>query len=400
MKDVIRVDVIGNIARVVEKPAVITTGTVGLAVEFTFDSDWEGLSKTVNFKACDANRSLFNIGTSTTVPWEVLQKPDTRLYISVTGKNDSGIPVINTIWASVGLIRYGASTDGEQGAEPTPPQMDQMRGAIAALQRDVEELKENQGHSNDICLMESSKSAMIRSINHRGYSTVAPENTLPAYKLSKSMGFNYAECDVSFTYDGVPVLLHDSTIDRTSNGSGSISAMTYAQASQYDYGIWKSENYAGTKLPTFEEFIALCKNIGLHPYIELKYGASQSGVQLVVDLVKKYGMTGNVTYISFDASALTYVKNYDNAARLGYVVSSVTNAVITTALGLKLATNDVFIDSEDFDDEAVALCMGGSLPLEVWTVNDESAIVRMNPYITGVTSDNLIAGKVLYDAYT
>ena len=65
------------------------------------------------------------------------------------------------------------------------------------------------------------------SVNHRGYSTVAPENTLPAYKLSKKMGFDYVETDVCFTSDNIPVLLHDGTIDRTSNGSGDIDNMTF-----------------------------------------------------------------------------------------------------------------------------------------------------------------------------
>ena len=105
----------------------------------------------------------------------------------------------------------------------------------------------------------------VRTIAHRGYSAVAPENTIPAYILAKQMGYKYVECDVSFTSDNVAVLLHDSTIDRTSNGTGSIADMPYEQAAQYDYGSWKSSEYTGTTIPTFEEFIMLCKKIGLHP---------------------------------------------------------------------------------------------------------------------------------------
>ena len=109
----------------------------------------------------------------------------------------------------------------------------------------------------------------IRAVNHRGYCTEAPENTLSAFRLSKKMGFRYVECDVSFTSDTVPVLLHDSTVDRTSNGSGNISAMTLEQVKALDFGSWKSAEYAGEKIPTFEEFMLLCKQIGLHPYIEI-----------------------------------------------------------------------------------------------------------------------------------
>lgn len=240
----------------------------------------------------------------------------------------------------------------------------------------------------------------VHSVNHRGYSASAPENTIPAYILSKQMGFTYAEADVSFTSDGVAVLLHDATIDRTSNGSGSISAMTYAEASKYDYGSWKNTKYTGTRIPTFEEFIILCKRIGLHPYIEMKKNGAytQAKIQALVEMVKNCGMDGKVTWISFSADYLRYVKTADSSARLGYLVSSVTSAVITTTLGLKTDTNEVFIDSSDYDADAISLCQAAGLPLEIWTINSSSIIQNMNAYITGVTSDNLIAGKILHDA--
>lgn len=240
----------------------------------------------------------------------------------------------------------------------------------------------------------------VLAINHRGYSTDAPENTIPAYIMSKDKGFNYAEADVSFTSDGVAVLLHDSTIDRTSNGSGSISAMTYAEASKYDYGSWKNTKYTGTRIPTFEEFIILCKRIGLHPYIELKKNGAytQAQIQALVEMVKNCGMYGKVTWISFSADYLRYVKTADPSARLGYLVSSVTSSVITTAQVLQTDTNEVFIDSSDYDADAVSLCKAAGLPLEIWTINSTSTIQNMNAYITGVTSDNLIAGKILHDA--
>lgn len=239
---------------------------------------------------------------------------------------------------------------------------------------------------------------VVRGINHRGYYT-APENTLPAYILSKQQGFNFVEADVSFTSDGVAVLLHDSTIDRTSDGTGSISAMTYEEASQYDFGSWMSPTYAGTKIPTFEEFILLCRNLGLHPYIELKSNGAYTEAQIrsLVDVVEAHGMKGKVTYISFDAAYLQYVKVYDTEARLGYLVSSVTSGTITTAKALRTGANEVFLDSSDYDDEAVQLCIEADIPLEIWTVNSAATIESMNPYISGVASDTLIAGRVLLE---
>ena len=77
----------------------------------------------------------------------------------------------------------------------------------------------------------------IKTISHRGFSAEAPENTLPAFYLAKLKGFNYVECDISYTSDGRIVVIHDRTIDRTSNGSGSVNEMTLSELRQYDFGI-------------------------------------------------------------------------------------------------------------------------------------------------------------------
>lgn len=237
---------------------------------------------------------------------------------------------------------------------------------------------------------------IVKSINHRGYYT-APENTLAAFKLSKKKGFKYVECDVSFTSDGYAVLLHDSTVDRTSNGTGSISALTLAQVKALDFGSWKSEEYAGEQIPRFEEFIALCRNLGLHPYIELKEG-TEAQIKGLVDVVKRHGMKGKVTWISFNATYLGYVKAVDTSARLGFVVGSVTASTITTVIQhLRTGKNEVFVDCayENATGDAVTLCADADIPLEVWTVNSENNIKTLDAYVSGVTSDNLIAGNVL-----
>ena len=114
----------------------------------------------------------------------------------------------------------------------------------------------------------ATKDTMV-SVGHRGWYK-APENTLAAYRESYNHGFKYVECDVQFTKDGVAVLLHDDTIDRTSNGSGTLSQMTYAELLQYDFSYDDSDTvndfsaYRGEKIPTFVEFIALCNELGLH----------------------------------------------------------------------------------------------------------------------------------------
>lgn len=245
----------------------------------------------------------------------------------------------------------------------------------------------------------------VRAIAHRGYSQDAPENTLPAYKLAKQRGFNYAECDISLTSDGKAVLLHDDSIDRTSNGTGYIGEMTLAQVRTYDFGSWKNAAYTGTQIPTFEEFIALCKNIGIHPYIELKRetthraALTQAQVQGLVDVAHAYGMRGKCTWISFDNTVLGYVKSYDASERLGFLSSTVSAASITTANALKTTTNEVVIDAGSSTATECNLCIAAGLPLERYTLNSEQGILDLNPYVSGVTSNFLIAGQVLYNNY-
>lgn len=248
----------------------------------------------------------------------------------------------------------------------------------------------------------------VKAINHRGYSVESPENTIPAYIMSKKKGFTYVECDVSFTSDGVAVLLHDNTIDRTSNGTGNINSLTYEQTLQYDFGSWFNEaypdidmDYTGVMIPTFTEFIILCKRLGLHPYIELKSNGSYTQAQItqIVNEVERCGMKGKVTYISFSNTFLGYVKNADSSARLGYLVTTISSSTISQGVALKTETNEVFMDAKltNLNENTINTCISKGLPLEVWTVNTEDEILKMPSYISGVTSDYLVAGKVLYE---
>ena len=158
------------------------------------------------------------------------------------------------------------------------------------------------------------------SVNHRGWKD-APENTLSAYRESYQQGFKYVECDVQFTKDGVAVLLHDDTIDRTSNGSGTLSQMTYNEVLQYDFGSWKNAKYAGENIPTFYEFISLCKRLELHPYIELKGNMSDEEAKQLIGIVADCNMLDKVSWISFDGGTLSNIAANCPTARIGWVMS-------------------------------------------------------------------------------
>lgn len=131
--DGIRIDVTGNIARVTEKPAKITSGTVGLPVEFTFDSDWDSLRKIAVFRAGKVTKAVEIPIAEKAVPWEVLVKPGVWLSVGVYGTNADGTVVIPTIWTNVCPIQVGVSPDGDPSTDPTLPIWQTMMNYFTSL---------------------------------------------------------------------------------------------------------------------------------------------------------------------------------------------------------------------------------------------------------------------------
>ena len=131
--DGIKIEVTGNIARVTDRPARLTSGMVGLPVEFTFDSHWDGLSKTAVFRAGKTELIAEGLETETTVPWEALDKPNVWLSIGVYGASADGTIVIPTIWANVCLICEGVNPDGDVSTAPTLPVWQRLLNAVGNL---------------------------------------------------------------------------------------------------------------------------------------------------------------------------------------------------------------------------------------------------------------------------
>ena len=247
--------------------------------------------------------------------------------------------------------------------------------------------------------------AMVRSVNHMGYNLTTPENTEWAFDAAKYNGFNYVETDVRLTKDRVPVLLHDATINRTARytdgsklqGNVYLSSLTYDEVRKYDFGIFFNEKYKGTKIPSLEEFIAQCRKLGLHPYLELKpdVGYGEEDIKKIVSIVQKYKWQYNTTWIGYSDRLLKMVREFLPEARLGVVCNYVAPSVIPAARELQNGKNTVFIDSLKFDPDSIELCRKNDFPMEIWVVDDENIILNLDRYVSGVTSNRYSASALL-----
>ena len=126
-------------------------------------------------------------------------------------------------------------------------------------------------------------------IAHRGAGKLAPENTLAAFRLGAAHGYRMFECDVKLSSDGVPFLLHDSTLERTTNGQGTAGELPWSALARLDAGSWHSRAYAGEPLPTLENLARWCLANGFLLDLEIKPtpGTEEHTGQLVAELAAR-----------------------------------------------------------------------------------------------------------------
>ncbi|MDX8047694.1 glycerophosphodiester phosphodiesterase family protein [Gracilibacillus sp. S3-1-1] len=124
------------------------------------------------------------------------------------------------------------------------------------------------------------------NVAHRGASGHAPENTMAAFQKAVEMKADYFEIDVQMTKDGELVIIHDTTVNRTTNGTGAVGDLTFEEIRSLDAGSWFDEKYAGEKIPTFEEVLdAFRGKIGI--LVELKSPELYPGIEEKIATVLK-----------------------------------------------------------------------------------------------------------------
>jgi glycerophosphoryl diester phosphodiesterase len=171
-------------------------------------------------------------------------------------------------------------------------------------------------------------------IAHRGASAYAPENTVAAFDVALQMGCRHLELDIDVSRDGYIVVMHDDTVDRTTNGTGPIGSHTLAELRALDAGAWFGTQFAGERIPTFAEVLERYqRRVHLHTEIKGRAAHLASGT---ADLVRQYGMVEHVTVTSFQHLRLEEIRTYAPDLPTGWLVSEVSDATIAQAHALGL----------------------------------------------------------------
>jgi glycerophosphoryl diester phosphodiesterase len=161
---------------------------------------------------------------------------------------------------------------------------------------------------------------------HRGYSAHYPENTLCAFRQAIAAGAPSIELDVHVSADGEIVVMHDSSVERTSDGKGKIAEMTLTELKALDVGAWKGAAFAGERIPTLAETLALTDESNVIFNVEVKSFASQASVERLVELLHRHAPRGGQHLVSsFDLNALLQVRSVDAGVPLCILGSKAEN---------------------------------------------------------------------------
>jgi len=139
---------------------------------------------------------------------------------------------------------------------------------------------------------------------HRGDRAHFPENTLPALGAVLASDFDFAETDIQLTADEVPVLFHDETVERTTNGTGLLADYTLEELKTLDAGSWYSRDFVYLQVPTLDEFLAIFADSKKKAMLELKGIWTPEQVRIVTQLVYAHGVQNRVVFQAFDYETL------------------------------------------------------------------------------------------------
>jgi glycerophosphoryl diester phosphodiesterase len=239
----------------------------------------------------------------------------------------------------------------------------------------------------------------IQVIAHRGDSGNAPEHTMEAYELARKLGADYIEIDLGMTKDGQLIVIHDDTVDRTTNGKGMVSSLTLSQIKGFDTGSWFNKQfpdkakpqYIGLKIPTLEEIIHQYGDT-INYYIEIKKPEDHpSMTDELLKLLKSHHLIeentqrGKVIIESYDSDSLKYIHSkYPNLLLIQ--LGSPSDRM--NFLEISKYANGVGPEFSALNKEFIDKAHSQGLVVHCWTVNNTKDMEKMIDWgVNGIFTD-------------
>jgi glycerophosphoryl diester phosphodiesterase len=221
----------------------------------------------------------------------------------------------------------------------------------------------------------------LHRVAHRGYSAVAPENTMPALAAAVLGGATYVEFDVRTTADGVPVVIHDRTVDRTTDGTGHVWELTLDEVRSLDAGSWFSAAYAGVRVPLLTEALDLLvpPEPGVAPpaagdapqlLLEIKPPASLEEVKTIIDMVAERGFLDRTVVQSFDPEVVRLVREVAPEVRRGLLRLRFEADTVSLAEDLGVVCCNPSVADVLADPVTMAELAEAGIEVMPWTAND------------------------------
>jgi len=233
---------------------------------------------------------------------------------------------------------------------------------------------------------------------HRGGAGLAPENTLAAFRKALELGVDALEMDLHVTRDGVVVVIHDETLDRTTDGRGDVGDLSLEGVKRSDAGGKFAPAFRGERVPSLREVIDLVKTSGngrVRLDLELKYHQDRPGrpedfEERVLEILRETGFAERVNVISFHHPSLTKVKALEPKIRTGLLAGGRMAPQDPLALVRQFRADYYSPNFRHVTAEAVAALHQAGIPIVPWTINEEAEMRRLMALgIGGLAGDGI-----------
>ncbi len=211
---------------------------------------------------------------------------------------------------------------------------------------------------------------------HRGYSSKAPENTMAAFELALEKGSHGLELDVHLSRDGEVVVIHDHTLERTTNGTGVVEEHTLSELHRLDAGSWFSPQFKGERIPTLDQVCALIKGKNLLLNVELKAALGFEKLnECLIEILANHDIEEQVIVSSFNHYSLAHLKQIRPGLRTGilYNAALVDPWIYAKSIGAS-ALHPYYLG---IIPEIVAGAQQNGMMVSTWTVDSPPDIKRM-----------------------